>query len=360
MKKILKNILLYGSIVTTTCLFSAQLQAASNYVNTTGQHNVATLDTFVAYLSHYLPSMKKHHTNNHVSKKLLMNMPPHHSFVTLQKTAGASGMFRRVVNAPSAGGRLNPAKKLKANTNKSIMKLAVSIPAGMGLSSKDFKWIVRSTDKKVSLRKIGKSVSVPLPAGKYNVRLTVGSMVINRTVKLGTAGKTVRFPMVSGNLKASVGFAGGGTVKAKWDVYKLRGNVRGKKVYSINSVSRITRTLAPGKYEVVATVGRVVKRRIVNISAGKTKIASMKLTGAKVRLLATKRDKQTPLLKRTQWTIKSVATKKTVATKNRHSATVTLPPGKYIAIAVTDNGVKRSKNFVVRPGRTNTIHLAME
>ncbi len=355
MKKILKNILLYSSIIIG--LLSVQAQAASNYVNNVEQHN---LDTFVAYLSHWLPSIRKHQSNGNISTKAIMYASPSHSSITLKKIAGTSGMFRRVVNAPSAGGRLNPTKKLKTNTSKAKMKLEVSVPSGMGLRSKDFKWIIHSINKKVSTRKTGQAISVLLPAGKYNVRLTVGSIIVNRTVVLDDQGKTVTFPIKSGNLKASVGFAGGGTVKAKWDIYKLSGNSRGKKVYSIRSASQIKRALAPGKYEIVATVGRVVKKKVINIVAGKTKVASMKLTGAKVKLLATKTDKKTPLLKRTKWVIKSAATNKVVLTKNRHSATVTLPPGKYIAFATTDTGVERHKNFVVRPGRTSTIRLAME
>ncbi len=357
MKKILNNIVICSVIGLSS--FSMQAQAASQqHISNTNYHGLSSV---INYVSRWFPSPKTRIVENkHSTAKMSMAGRKRHAIVTLQKTAGASGMFRRVVNAPSAGGRLNPAKKLNASSTKGKMKLSANVPSAMGLQSKDYQWIIRSVDKRISTRKKGKTVSALLPPGKYNVRLTVGSTVLNKTVVLSSKGKKVAFSMSSGNLKASVSFAGGSSVKAKWDIYKLKGSSRGKKVYTTSSASRIKRALAPGKYEVVATVGRVVKRKTIRVSAGKTQVASLKLTGAKVQLLATKSDKRSPLMQKTKWVIKSVATNRTVLTKNRHSATVTLPPGKYVATATTTKGISRHKNFVVKPGRLNTIRLAME
>lgn len=280
--------------------------------------------------------------------------------LTLQRTVGGSGMFRRVVNAPRAGGRLNPTKKLRPNVKRGQLSLSVKAPLGTGLQSKDYEWVIRSKETKISIRKKGRYAKILLPKGKYSVRLKVGNTIKSKTITVGSAKKDLSFTINTGSLRASVSFAGGKSVKATWEVYRLKSNGhRGKKVYSAKSATGIKRALAPGKYQIVTKVGRVVEKKIVRVSSGKTKRATIRLSGSKVKLLATKSDKKSPLFKKTKWIIKNASTNKTVLTKNRHSATVTLPPGKYVATAISGR-VTKKKRFVVKPGRTNRVLLAME
>jgi hypothetical protein len=117
--------------------------------------------------------------------------------------------------------------------------------------------------------------------------------------------------------------------------------------------------LKPGKYEVVVSNGPVTNKKAITISAGKISTVAIHLQGSKVKLLVTKSDLKSPLIKKTKWVIKDMQTNRVVLTKNRHSATVTLPPGKYIASA-TSGGVTKDKSFVVKPGKENNIFVAME
>lgn len=359
MKITLKRTLTLGIISLMSLSF--QTQAMSNgsspgKVNLTEQSTLARLLNKVA---HAYPLQKTSLKSDNAFIQKSLNTDFYSPRVKLHRTAGPSGMFRRVVNAPGAGGRLNPIKKLQPSSNKGTMRLSANVPSGMGLQSKDFEWTIRSKDKKVNKRIKGKNISPLLPAGEYRVRLTVGSSTINKTIKLSSKGRSSSFSIKPGSLKASVSFSGGSSVKANWTIYRLNGNRRGKKVFGPKLAKSVSRALPPGKYEVVSTVGRVVKKKVVTISSGRTKQATIRLSGSKVKLLATKSDNKSPLMKKTTWIIKNAATNKTVLTKNRHSASITLPPGKYVASA-TSGGVTKKKNFVVKLGKSSNVHLALK
>ena len=359
MKITLKRTLTLGIISLISLSF--QTQAMSNgsslsKVNLTEQNTLTRLFNKIA---HVYPLQKISVESNRTSIQKPLNTVFYSPRVKLHRTAGPSGMFRRVVNAPGAGGRLSPVNRLKPSSNKGTMRLSANVPSGMGLQSKDFEWTIRSKDRKVNKHIRGKNIRPLLPAGEYKVRLTIGSSTINKTIQLSSKGKNSSFSIKPGSLKASVLFSGGSAVKANWTIYKLNGKRREKKVYGPKLAKSVSRALPPGKYEIVSTVGRVVKKKVVSISSGKTKKTTIRLSGSKVKLLATKSDNKSPLMKKTTWIIKNASTNKVVLTKNRHSASIMLPPGKYIASA-TSEGITKKKNFVVKLGKSSKVHLALK
>ena len=361
MKNTLTKILFLGVIGIGSLSISANAASSHSF----DKHDAIEKVTFKGWIdqiSALFPSRTINSTTDKSkSKKASLNTDFRSQRIKLHRIAGPSGMFRRVINAPAAGGgRPHPAEKPKPSSKKGVMKLSAKVPAGMGLQSKDFEWIIRSKDKKISKRIKGKSISPLLPAGEYRVRLIVGSTIINKIVPLKPKGASKTFSIQSGRLKASVSFSGGSSVKANWSVYKLDSKGRrGEKVYKSMATKSVRQTFAPGEYEVVAAVGRVVKKKKIKIASGRTKTATIRLSGSKVRLLATKGDNKSPLMKKTTWIIKNVATDKTVLTKNRHSASITLPPGRYIASA-TSEGITKKKSFVVKLGKSSKVLMAMQ
>lgn len=358
MKKIFTKIVVSSILGFGLLSVPAHAISSQNTLDTNYSTESRFLHSLFEKMSDLIPSINTQ-IHKSTSSKTAFDMGVHQNKRTLQRTVGGSGMFRRVVNAPRAGGRLNPAKKLKPSVKRGRLALSVKTPSGTGLQSKDYVWVIRSKENNVSIRKRGKNITTLLPRGKYSVRLKVGNTVKSKTVALSSNQKSLSFSISTGSLRASVSFAGGKAIKASWEVYRLKSNNRrGSKVYSARSATGIKRALAPGKYQVVAKVGRVVEKKIVTVSSGKTKRTTIRLSGSKVKLLATKSDKKSPLFKKTKWVIKNSANR-TVLTKNRHSATITLPPGKYTATAVSGS-VTRKRSFVVKPGRTNKVLLAME
>ena len=360
MKTIVKKIVITS--ILSIGLVGMQAHAASSQRALDADNSIESsfLITLFDRISDLIPSI-----NTSMSKKTLASSKL--SFhaernqggaTTLQRTFGGNGMFRRVVNAPRAGGRLNPTKKLKPSVKRGQLNLSVNAPSGTGLQPKDYEWVIRS--KNLSVRKKGRYVTTLLPRGQYTVRLKVGNTIKIKKVTVDGTKKKLSFSSSTGSLRALVSFAGGKSVKASWEVYRLKSNGhRGTKVYSTKSATGIKRALAPGKYQIVTKVGRVVEKKTVVVSSGKTKRVTVRLSGSKVKLLATKSDKKSPLFKKTKWVISNASDNKTVMTKNRHSATVVLPPGKYIATAISGN-VTRKQRFVVKPGRSNRVLVAME
>jgi hypothetical protein len=342
--------------------FSAQVQAISeHHLSKAPIEKIGTVDYVLKQLPHFISftdakvisEMTQH------KKRSALNTKKHPYKKMIQKKAAkTTGMFRRVVNAPSAGGKLNNSSDPQvATSKKSTMILSAKVASGVGLQNKDFVWSIKSADGAIKVHKKGKNISPNLPTGKYTVKLTIGGSSLRKSVNLGKT-SSESFSISLGKVKSSVSFSGG-SPKVSWKVYKMKGSKRGSRIYSVNKASSINRVLKPGKYEIVATMGSVSSSKVVTVTTGKTTKSSIRLEGSRVKLLVTKSDLKSPLIKKTKWVIKNTKTNKVVLTKNRHSATVTLPPGKYIASA-TSGGVTKAKNFVVKPGKDSNIFVAME
>ena len=355
---------LVALLIISLSSFSAQVQAISEHhsSNVSTEVKKNSVDHFLMQLSNFISVSEQKPTLNTVQKTSKKSVGASsrlpYNKMTHVTTTGATGMFRRVVNAPSAGGKLSSPIDSKASVSKKLgMVLSASVSQGMGLQNKDFIWSIKSSDGKISIQKKGKKIASDLPAGKYKVKLTVAGSTVSKSLTLNSALKE-EFKLSLGRINSSVSFAGG-TPKSSWGVYKMKGSKRGSKVYSAKKASSINRVLEPGKYEIVVAMGSVSSSKVITVASGKTNKSALRLEGSKVKLLVTKSDLKSPLIKKTKWVIKNTNTNKVVLTKNRHSATVTLPPGKYVASA-TSGGVTKAKSFVVKPGKESNIFVAME
>jgi len=356
---------LVALLIISLSSFSAQVQAISdhNSSSTSTEEKTSSVNHLLSQLSNFLPFSDRQAVlqirQKTLEKSVRTESKIPYNKMTHVKTTGTTGMFRRVVNAPGAGGKLSSPVDSQAGASKKLgLVLSASVSKGMGLQDKDFVWSIKSADGKISVQKKGKRIAPDLPAGKYKVKLTVSGSSLSKSITLGSSTKESAFNLTVGRLKSSVSFSGEAP-KSSWSIYKMKGSKRGGKVYSVKKASSINRILKPGKYELVVAMGSISSSKVVTVTSGKTNTSALRLEGSRVKLLVTKSDLKSPLIKKTKWVIKNTKTNKVVLTKNRHSATITLPPGKYIASA-TSGGITKNKSFVVKPGKGNNIFLAME
>ncbi len=357
---------LIALLIISMSVFSAHVHAASE------QHAVNAvkadpMNRFIEQISNLIPLMKEKKVattqadSRSQSKQAQFGFRVDYKKMIQVENTGATGMFRRVVNAPGAGtGGSNDSTvdtTTSAKVHKATMKLSATVPAGLGLAEKDYVWLIKF--KKIKVTKKGKSITATLPEGKYTVKLTVGGISTTKTVDLGASGASSNLGMSLGRIKSSVSFDGGGTAKSRWTIYKMKGSKRGSKVSGAKKGASLSHVLKPGKYELVVKLGSIKGSKGITIKAGKIAKASIHLQGATVKLMVTKSDLKSPLMQEATWTIKEQPSNRIVLTKKRHSATVTLAPGKYTASA-TSGGMTKNKSFVVKLGKESRVALAME
>jgi hypothetical protein len=356
---------LIALLIISMSVFSAHVHAASEQ-HAVNAVKVDPMNRFIEQVSNLIPLMKEKKVattqadSKSKSKQTQFGFRADYKKMIQVENTGATGMFRRVVNAPGAGtGGTddNTVDTTSSKVNKATMKLSATVPAGLGLAEKDYVWLIKF--KKIKVTKKGKSITATLPEGKYTVKLTVGGISTTKTVNLGTAGATSNLGISLGRVKSSVSFDGGGTAKSRWTVYKMKGSKRGGKVSGAKKGASLSRVLKPGKYELVVKLGSIKGSKVITIKAGKVAKASIHLQGATVKLMVTKSDLKSPLMQEATWTIKEQPSNRIILTKKRHSATVTLAPGKYTASA-TSGGITKNKSFVVKLGKESRVALAME
>lgn len=276
----------------------------------------------------------------------------------LHRTAGPGTMFRRVVNAPSAGGGRQAEPKSKPSVSLSKVKLVAKMPAGF--SSKDVQWFIKAKDGSLSKKLNGSGSSVSLPAGKkYTIRMKVGKYTDSKTMKI-SGSKTVKFTMKGGKIKATAAFSGGVKDKVRFDVYALKNGKKQKKVITVKSAYSISKAVPPGDYLIIAKSGSASVKKKVSVAPGKTRVAKLTLPASTVTLMAKKADKVTPFMEKTTWKVYKAGHKKPIASASRHTAKVRLPAGSYVAKAKSANGTWKITKFTVTPGASKRVKLAME
>jgi hypothetical protein len=355
---------LIALLIISMSVFSAHVHAASEQ-HAVNAVKVDPMNRFIEQVSNLIPLMKEKKVattqadSRSQSKQTQFGFRADYKKMIQVENTGATGMFRRVVNAPGAGagGADDSTVDTSSKVNKASMKLSATVPAGLGLAEKDYVWLIKF--KKIKVTKKGKNITATLPEGKYTVKLTVGGISTTKTVNLGTSGATSNLGISLGRVKSSVSFDGGGTAKSRWTVYKMKGSKRGSKISGAKKGASLSRVLKPGKYELVVKLGSIKGSKVITIKAGKVAKASIHLQGATVKLMVTKSDLKSPLMQEATWTIKEQPSNRIVLTKKRHSATVTLAPGKYTASA-TSGGMTKNKSFVVKLGKESRVALAME
>ena len=287
--------------------FSAQVQAISEHSlpNAPTEVTPASVTQLLTQVSQLTPFSEPKPTLNTLktaSKRDVQigSKRAYNKIIQFKTTGitGATGMFRRVVNAPSAGGKQNNSVESHASVSKTLgMTLSADISAGMGLQAKDFVWSIKSADGSLSKQKKGKRITANLPAGKYKVTLKLAGNTLSKTITLGTNHHESSFKITLGKVKASVSLSGK-AAKSSWRIYKMKGSKRGKAVYSIKKASAINHVLAPGKYELVVALGSVSSSKVVTVASGKVNKSTLRLEGSKVKLLVTKSDLKSPLIKK--------------------------------------------------------------
>jgi hypothetical protein len=276
----------------------------------------------------------------------------------LHRTAGPGTMFRRVVNAPSAGGGRQAEPKSKPSVSTSKVRLVAKMPSGF--SSKDVQWFIKAKDGSLSKKMNGSGSSVSLPAGKkYTIKMKVGKYTQSKTVKV-SGSKTVNFTMKGGKIKVSAAFSGGVKDKVRFDVYALKNGKKQKKVITVKSAYSISKAVPPGDYLVIAKSGSASVKKKISVAPGKTRVAKLTLPASTVTLMAKKADKVTPFMEKTTWQVYKKGHNKPIASASRHTAKVRLPAGSYVAKAKSANGTWKITKFTVTPGASKRVKLAME
>lgn len=274
------------------------------------------------------------------------------------RMAGPSSMFRRVVNAPGAGGsRYSASRDAPEVASKHIITLKATLPPGF--SSKDVEWFVKATNGSSAKKAKGNGSKVSLAPGKYKITMKVGGSSVVKTVTVGSQAKTVPFALKAGKLKASATFSGGIKEKVSFDVYRLSNGKRQGKAYSVSKAFSISRAFPPGQYEIVTKGGGTSATKRITLQSGKTKVAKLVLPATKVKLMAKDANAQ-PYMGKTSWQIFRAGSSQPIKTANRHIADVKLPAGRYVVKGKTENGSWKMQKFTVSPGATKYVKLKVE
>lgn len=275
------------------------------------------------------------------------------------RMAGPSSLFRRVVNAPGAGGsRYTASREAPEVGNKQTVTLKAKLPAGFRLNS--VQWLIKSTNGAVAKRAKGSGSKVILPPGKYSITMKVDKSSVTKKVTVSGAPKTVSFALKAGRLKASATFSGGVKDKVSFDVYSIKNGKRQSKVYSVKRAYSISQALPPGDYEVVTKYkSNTSAKKRITVQAGKTKVAKLILPATTVKLMAKDANAQ-PYMGKTSWQIFRADSNKLVKTASLHTAKVKLPAGRYLVKGKAENGSWKMKKVTVTPGATKYVKLQVK
>lgn len=270
-----------------------------------------------------------------------------------QRIVGPGGMFRRFENASPASRSPSASGGVPAAASGNLSLKAV-IPDGMAVPAQQITWIVRPVQGGRERSLQGLSLQLSLPTGSYEVRLRIGTYEESRIIRLERGGSQVAsvFSANIGRLQASSKTA------ANWEVFLLQGGSPARRIMGRNGSTQISGILPAGEYQVVAGINNARQVQKVRIGKGKTSVARISLPTGKVNLVATYQN--APALRPVNWTVYRLdGGRQQVAAPRRHSATITVPPGRYEVVANLD-GRERRREFTVMDGTRNSIVLAMD
>ena len=129
--------------------------------------------------------------------------------------------------------------------------------------------------------------------------------------------------------------------------------------YEFNAKSRLNKRLPAGHYTVRAIFRDIALHKKIHIQAGQSLTTNLDIPLGQVRLIATKDDQ--PLFKTVIWDVYRVTgeKRKLIGKYNLHSRSISMPPGRYEAIA-SYKDIKGKRQFQIQEGRTNDVILALK
>ena len=274
-----------------------------------------------------------------------------------QRTVAPGGMFRRAEKGPHIG--VNGVAPVAAAYPSSIAEqnlvLDVLLPRELVLADAEIVWHIHALENAVEHRLHGRKLGLTLPDGKYQISLMIGTYVENSTVDVhhGKLAVTTFNPRI-GRLQ------GESTLLAAWEVFAIKAGVPTHKIMTRERVSQFQAIVPEGEYDVFATIGDARQLARVRVGNGTNAITRMDIPTGRVNLLATLDN--TPAMRPMSWKVFRLdggTGRREVASPERHSASLVVPPGHYEAVAIL-NGKQRSREFTVSSGTFNSIVLAMD
>ncbi|QTR50810.1 hypothetical protein [Candidatus Thiothrix anitrata] len=280
--------------------------------------------------------------------------------ITFSVTAVAvapGGMFRRVETAPHVAikGIAPTAATYPSPMTEQNLALNVSLPSGLALTDTEIAWDIHASGNAVNTRLYGQKLGFTLPNGQYQITLTIGAYRENTSVSVqqGKLAVTTFNPRI-GRLQGESGLL------AAWEVFAVKAGIPPEKILSHERVTRFQAIVPEGEYDVLAHIGDAQQLVRVRVGNGASALTRMDIPTGRVNLLATLGN--TPAMRPMSWKVFRLdgqSGRREVASPERHSASLVVPPGHYEAVA-TLNGKQRSRAFTVSKGTLNSIVLAMD
>lgn len=274
-----------------------------------------------------------------------------------QRTVAPGGMFRRAEKGPHVGikGEAPVAARYPSSMAEQNLVLDVLLPRELVLADAEIVWHIHALNSAVERRLYGQKLGLTLPDGQYQISLMIGTYVENSTVDIrqGKLAVTTFNPRI-GRLQ------GESSLLAAWEVFAVKAGVPTDKIITRERVDQFQVIVPEGEYDVLATIGDARQLARVRVGSGTNAVTRMDIPTGRVNLLAT--IDNTPAMRPMSWKVFRLdggTGRREVASPERHSASLLVPPGHYEAVAIL-NGKQRSREFTVSSGTFNSIVLAMD
>lgn len=280
-----------------------------------------------------------------------------------QYTVALSGGFRRAEKSPHHDVSSDVSSILPTMSGHSSavsgveqnLVLNVSLPNELALVDPEIVWHIQGLDQALEHRLYGRKIGLTLPDGNYRINLTIGAYVENSTVavrhgKLAVATFNPRIGRLQGQ----------SAPLATWEVFAVKAGAPARKIMMRERVSQFQTLVPEGEYDVFATIGDARQLARVRVNNGANATTHMDVPTGRINLLATLDN--TLAMRPMSWKVfrlDGVTGRREVASPERHSVSLLVPPGHYEAVAIL-NGKQRSREFTVRSGTFNNIVIAMD
>lgn len=274
----------------------------------------------------------------------------------VQKVFAPAGMFGRIESGAHTGGNSTLAHTPPPTPipSEQSVQLTARLPSDLFVTDDDVQWLIRPQGQATMPERYlnGRSLTLALPSGAYDVSLRIGAYQVQQTVTVKQGQLAVpNFNVAVGRLRAT------SDNLTSWDVFLLQGNA-GQKIMSQTRSYQLNTLVPAGEYEVVATIGDAHQRTRVRVESGGEVAATMEVPTGRINLMATLGDN--PAMRPMAWKVFRLdGGRREVAAPMRHSASLTVPPGHYEAVATLD-GKQRRREFTVMSGSDSSVVMAMD
>jgi hypothetical protein len=233
------------------------------------------------------------------------------------------------------------------------LELSASIPANLQVMESEVVWHIHPLGGGENKTFQGRHLPLTLPEGKYEIGLQVGAYTEQANVEVHS-GKLLShgFTANIGRLKAS------SSALVDWSVYAKSTLTSSPQVMKRQASRQISGLVAAGDYDLVATFDNASQRQSVHIARGSVVDTSVDVPTGKVNLVATLGN--APAMRPMSWKIYRLDDKRQEVSVSRcHSATLSVIPGRYEAVANLD-GRERHREFTVMDGMSSSVVLSMD